>query len=113
MKIVTVHAAKTHLSKLIEKACAGEEVIIARGNLPVVKPVPVAYRKPKRQFGVLKGKLSVPSEFFKPRMNAVGNGRSVPEVRFPNPCSAHPPPSPMCALSDWRREIQAARSVVE
>jgi prevent-host-death family protein len=66
MKIVTVHAAKTNLSKLIEKACAGEEVVIARGSVPVVRLVPVAYRKPKRRFGALKGKVSVPVEFFRP-----------------------------------------------
>jgi antitoxin (DNA-binding transcriptional repressor) of toxin-antitoxin stability system len=34
MKPVTVHAAKTHLSKLIERACAGEDVVIARGHTP-------------------------------------------------------------------------------
>lgn len=38
---VTVHAAKTNLSKLIEAALAGEEVIIARGDTPVVQLVPV------------------------------------------------------------------------
>lgn len=66
MKIVTVHMAKTHLSRLIEKACAGEEIVIARGAVPVVKLVPVAYPKPRRQFGALKGKVSVPKEFFEP-----------------------------------------------
>jgi antitoxin (DNA-binding transcriptional repressor) of toxin-antitoxin stability system len=36
MSAYTIHAAKTHLFRLIEQACAGEEVIIARGNEPVV-----------------------------------------------------------------------------
>lgn len=40
----TVHAAKTNLSKLIEAALAGEEVVIARGSVPAVKLVPVARR---------------------------------------------------------------------
>ena len=66
MTIVTVHAAKTNLSKLIEKACAGEEIVIARGSKPVVKLVPVDQSAPKRQFGALKGKLRVPSSFFEP-----------------------------------------------
>lgn len=66
MKIVTFDAAKTNLSKLIERACAGEEVVIARGATPVVRLVPVAYRKPRRQFGVLKGQFAVPAAFFKP-----------------------------------------------
>jgi prevent-host-death family protein len=39
MATVTIHQAKTNLSKLIEQACAGEEVIIARGSEPVVRLV--------------------------------------------------------------------------
>ena len=41
---VTVHAAKTNLSKLIEAALSGEEVVIAKGKRPVVKIVPVGTR---------------------------------------------------------------------
>ena len=66
MKVVTIHAAKTHLSRLIERACAGEEVVIARGSHPVVKLVPLSPRVPKRQFGTLKGKVAVGDEFFRP-----------------------------------------------
>lgn len=66
MPTVTIHAAKTNLSKLIERACAGEEIIIARGNQPVVKLVPVEAMTPKREPGTLKGKLTVPPEFFEP-----------------------------------------------
>ena len=47
MTQVTIHEAKTHLSKLIQRALAGEEIIIARGKEPVVKLV--AITKPKRQ----------------------------------------------------------------
>jgi prevent-host-death family protein len=66
MKTVTIHEAKTNLSKLIEKACRGEEVIIARGPDPVVRLVPLAKIKGKRQLGHLKGKLVVGPEFFEP-----------------------------------------------
>ena len=66
MAVVTIHAAKTNLSKLIERACAGEEIIIARGSEPVVKLVPVQAVTPKREFGTLKGKLTVPDSFFDP-----------------------------------------------
>jgi prevent-host-death family protein len=41
---VTVHAAKTNLSKLIEAALAGEDVIIARGKTPVARLVPIPQR---------------------------------------------------------------------
>lgn len=47
----TVHEAKTNLSKLIRLALAGEEVIIARGNVPVVKLTPVIEEKPQRRAG--------------------------------------------------------------
>jgi prevent-host-death family protein len=65
-KLVTVHAAKTGLSRLIERACAGEEVIIARRNVPVVRLVPVNYKRPKRKFGSMKGRAKVTKAFFDP-----------------------------------------------
>jgi prevent-host-death family protein len=39
---VTIHAAKTHLSQLIARVEAGEEIVIARGDTPVAKLVPIA-----------------------------------------------------------------------
>lgn len=62
---VTIHAAKTNLSKLIEAALAGEEVIIAKGKLPMVKIVPVA--RNKFMIGLLKGELAgTGPDFFEP-----------------------------------------------
>lgn len=61
---ITIHEAKTHLSRLIDRACAGEEVIISRGDTPVVKLVPVATRKPRRKFGAMKGRASTTRAFF-------------------------------------------------
>jgi prevent-host-death family protein len=66
MKTFTIHEAKTNLSKLIEKACQGEEVVIARGPEPVVRLVPIADVKGRRQPGALRGKLRVGPEFFEP-----------------------------------------------
>lgn len=66
MSVFNVHAAKTQLSRLIERACSGEEVIIARNNEPMVKLVPVQSPQPRRQFGSLKGQLIVPDSFFDP-----------------------------------------------
>lgn len=66
MSVINVHAAKTNLSRLIERACAGEEIVIARNNEPVVKLVPVEPPRPKRQFGSLKGQIVVPDSFFDP-----------------------------------------------
>lgn len=66
MKIVTIHRAKTNLSRLIESAAEGEEIIIARGSKPVARLVPVGEVKGKRQPGSWRGKLQVGPEFFEP-----------------------------------------------
>ncbi len=65
MTTFTIHVAKTNLSKLIARAEAGEEIVLARGKQPAVRLVPVT-PKPKRMFGRLKGKGSVGPEFFEP-----------------------------------------------
>jgi prevent-host-death family protein len=61
----SVHDAKTNLSRLIADAIAGGEVVIARGNVPVVRLVPVNPRG-RRCFGALKGKISVDACFDDP-----------------------------------------------
>lgn len=66
MPTVTIHQAKTNLSKLIQRASQGEEIIIARGAKPVAKLVPVGAVKGKRQPGSMKGKLEIGPEFFEP-----------------------------------------------
>ena len=66
MTIVNVHAAKTHLSRLIERVCAGEEIVIARDNRPVVRLVPVEQREPRKQFGSMQGQVAIGPEFFEP-----------------------------------------------
>jgi prevent-host-death family protein len=62
MSVFTVHDAKTNLSKLIERAEAGEEVIIARGDKPAVRLVPLAPPQARRP-GQFAG-LAVPSDDF-------------------------------------------------
>jgi prevent-host-death family protein len=61
---VTIHAAKTHLSALVARAEAGEEIIIARGNTPVAKLVPLHPPAPvkRRSFGCLAHLGSVGDE---------------------------------------------------
>jgi prevent-host-death family protein len=67
MPTYTIHAAKTNLSKLVARAEAGEEIVLARGKDPVVKLIPIATRsKPQRKFGALKGKIKIGPEFFDP-----------------------------------------------
>ena len=66
MSWVTIHDAKTNLSRLIQQASAGEEVIISRGSTPVARLVAIGEVKGKRQPGSLKGKFVVGPEFFEP-----------------------------------------------
>lgn len=60
-EIVNVHAAKTHLSRLLERVEAGEEVIIGRAGRPVARLVP--YTRPPRVFGRLKGQIVIHGDF--------------------------------------------------
>jgi prevent-host-death family protein len=64
MTVVTVHQAKTQLSKLIARAEAGEEIVIARGRQPAVKLTPIRKHASRRRFGALKGRFSLPDAFF-------------------------------------------------
>ena len=66
MKTYTIHVAKTHLSRLVEEAEAGHEVVIARGKVPTVRLVPVGTAKPARRFGAMAGRARVTDEFFEP-----------------------------------------------
>ncbi|HSC19289.1 MAG TPA: type II toxin-antitoxin system prevent-host-death family antitoxin [Rhizomicrobium sp.] len=64
MTVVKIHEAKTNLSRLIARVEAGEEIVIARGDKPVVKVVPISPVK-RPQLGALKGKLPhMPDAFF-------------------------------------------------
>jgi prevent-host-death family protein len=65
-KAHSIHDAKTQLSRLIERASAGEEVIIARGTVPVAKLVRADAAMPRRRFGSMKGRARVTRTFFEP-----------------------------------------------
>ncbi len=60
--IINVSEAKTKLSKLVDMAYHGEEVIIAKNNLPLVKLV-AHNPKAKRKLGLLKGQINIPDNF--------------------------------------------------
>ena len=66
METITIHAAKTRLSQLLARVEAGEEIVLARGKHPIAKLMPFAPTSPKRQFGALRGTLTVGPEFFEP-----------------------------------------------
>jgi prevent-host-death family protein len=67
MTTVNLHAAKTHFSRLVDQAAAGEEIIIAKAGKPVAKLVPLTPQdRPKRVLGALKGKAVIPEDFDAP-----------------------------------------------
>lgn len=64
---INIHAAKTHLSRLVEQAAAGEEIIIAKAGKPMARLVPLepARRQP-RKLGTLAGKATIREDFDDP-----------------------------------------------
>jgi prevent-host-death family protein len=63
MTTSNIHEAKTHLSRLVERAAQGEEIIIAKAGKPMAKLVP--YRQPveSRQPGFWRGKVRIADDF--------------------------------------------------
>jgi prevent-host-death family protein len=61
-----IHAAKTHLSRLVERAERGEDVVIARGTQPVARLVAIDAAPPTRTFGAMRGRARVTDAFFEP-----------------------------------------------
>lgn len=68
METVNIHAAKTQLSRLVDAAAAGQEIVIARAGKPVAKLVPLSgpTAKPRRVLGAMAGRLRVPTNFDAP-----------------------------------------------
>ena len=63
-KVVNMHEAKTHLSRLVEQALTGTDIVIARDGEPAVRLVPVP--RAKRQLGYWKGKVRLSDDFDAP-----------------------------------------------
>jgi prevent-host-death family protein len=65
-KIIDVREARRHLSKLVDEAAAGRDIIIAKAGKPMAKLVPLeAVARPKK-LGLLKGRIKVPHDFDAP-----------------------------------------------
>ncbi len=66
MSVVNIYDAKTQLSKLVEQAAAGEDVIIARSGKPIARLTQLESKQTKIRFGVLKGKGKATIDFDAP-----------------------------------------------
>lgn len=73
MTTVNLHAAKTHFSRLVDAAAAGEEIIIAKAGRPVAKlgPLDPLENRPRRRLGLLSGRATIPSDFDSPLPDGV------------------------------------------
>lgn len=63
---VNIHEAKTHLSRLLEQALAGDEVIIKKAGKPLVRLTPVASAPAPRRLGTAKGQITIADDFDDP-----------------------------------------------
>ena len=66
MSQVNVHEAKTHLSKLLARVAAGEEIVISKSGIPVARLVPWKQNVKQRTPGLDSGRLTVPDDFDSP-----------------------------------------------
>ena len=65
-KLVNIHEAKTHFSRLVERASKGEEIIIARAGRPLARLMPLASPTGPRRPGLLKGRIRISKNFDAP-----------------------------------------------
>lgn len=63
---INIHEAKTHLSRLVEQASAGEEIIIAKAGKPMARLVPLAPVVKAKKLGLLRGKIGIAADFDAP-----------------------------------------------
>jgi prevent-host-death family protein len=68
---VNIYDAKTRLSQLVDKAAAGEDVVVSRNGKPLVRITALAVGKRPVKFGVLRGKVKIASDFDAPLPNDV------------------------------------------
>ncbi len=66
MREVSVHEAKTHLSRLLRRVAAGEEIVIAKGGKPIARLVPLAQETARPELGIDEGRFEVPDDFDAP-----------------------------------------------
>jgi len=66
METVNVHEAKTHFSRLLDRAQEGQEFVIAKAGRPVARLGPLARAGRKRRLGLLDGKFRIPADFNQP-----------------------------------------------
>src|SRR5258708_34111081 len=100
MKMVNIQAAKTHLSRLVEEAVAGEEIILAKAGQPMGRLTPFSFDKAPRKLGMLKGQIHEAPGCWDPRpaSKAAFQGHPVIPTESSQPQNCAPPPTPSSGL---------------
>ena len=63
MRTVDIHEAKKHLSRLVDDASAGEEILLMKAGKPVARLGPLKAARERRRLGALAGRFTVPDDF--------------------------------------------------
>ena len=114
MKTVNMHEAKTHLSKLVAQAVAGEPFVIAKAGKPMVKVEVVSEEKPKLQrLGFLEGKCTIPDDFntimadeIEEMFYGVGDGEKFAGLDFPYPEPSDPDQRVQLSADEFREKFK-------
>lgn len=65
-RVINIHEAKTHLSRIVDEVAAGSEVVIAKAGKPMARLNPVTQVARPKKLGLLKGKIKIPDNFNAP-----------------------------------------------
>ena len=60
---INIHEAKTHFSRLVDRAAAGEEIVIGKAGVPVARIVPLKGKRRKRRLGLFAGAVRIRKDF--------------------------------------------------
>ena len=113
MKTVNMHEAKTHLSRLVAEAVAGEPFVIAKAGKPLVKVSPVAEESTPRRLGFLEGQWKVPDDFvtdmkdeIDEMFNGIGDGQKFAGLDFPFPRPSDPDKRVQLSADEFRERLK-------
>ncbi len=73
MEVVNLYEAKTNLSRLVEQAHAGEQIVIAKGGKPMALLTPLTPKKRAIRYGLMRGQFAVPADFDAPLPDEIIN----------------------------------------
>ena len=77
MSQVNLYEAKSQLSRLVDRAAAGEEIVIAKGGRPLARLVPLVVRTAPRQLGMLAGQVRIGTDFDDPLPDDIAAGFGI------------------------------------